>query len=170
MLDVRHYRQCRAYTCGPACLRMVLDYYEIEAEEIDIEGASGCNKFHGTRPAQMARYLRKRGLVARARSNLTLADIKADIRRGLPSIVCYQAWSGPGVDLSTTVEHGHYAVIVGIGRNRVTLCDPSAKTKRIHIPAADFLARWRDVDSRGTKFPRWALTVSPRKRASAHKR
>jgi predicted double-glycine peptidase len=148
---------------------MVLAYYEIEAEEIDIEGSSGCNKFHGTSPAQMARYLRKRGLVARSRSNLTPADIKADIRRGLPCIIAYQAWSGPGVDLSATDEHGHYAVIVGIGRNRVTLADPSAKTKRIHIPTQEFLARWHDRCGRGRNYPRWGLTVRPRKLPSGKK-
>lgn len=163
MLAVPHHRQRTVYTCGPACLRMVLDYFDQPDTEADIAESVGCNSEDGTPPPNMARFLRKRGFVARSRAGLTLADIKADIKRGLPCIIAYQAWSGPGVDLSTTDEHGHYALIVGVGRDRVTLCDPSAKTKRLHIPTQEFLARWHDRCGRGVSYYRWALTVRPRK-------
>lgn len=158
MLALRHFRQCRAYTCGPACLRMVLDYYGQAVTEADISDAVGCNSEDGTPPPKMARYLRKRGFVARSRSGRNLADIKADIKRGLPVIIAYQAWA-QGVDLANTLDHGHYSVIVGIGRDRVTLADPSAKTKRIHIPIQDFLARWHDRCAKGRNYERWGLTA-----------
>ena len=162
MLNVPHFRQVRAFTCGPACLRMVLAYYEIADTEADISDAVGCTADAGTSPANMARYLRKRGFVAHSRTNCTLADIKADIKRGRVPIIAYQAHGGPGVDLSTTLLHGHYSIVVGVTGDRVTLCDPSAKTKHTHLDAATFLERWNDIDARGKQFFRWALTVRPK--------
>lgn len=159
MLTVKHYRQQRCYTCGPACLRMVLDYFGKPDTEADISDAVGCTPEAGTSPANMARYLRKRGFVARSRSMRNLADIKADIKRGRPSIIAYQAWSGSGVELAASNDHGHYSIITAVTADRVTLCDPSAKTKRIHLDHETFLARWHDRCAKGCHYERWALSV-----------
>lgn len=160
-LAVPHRRQRTVYTCGPASLRMVLAYYGKADTEADISEAVSCTADAGTSPGNMARYLRKRGFVARSRSRRNLADIRADLRRGHPVIVAYQAWGGPGVDLSKTLSHGHYAVVVGATLERITLADPSAKKPRIHLDPSDFVNRWCDVDSKQRHYPRWGLTVRP---------
>lgn len=159
MLAVPHHRQRTAFSCGPASLRIALEYFGVEVPEAEISEAVGCSSEHGSSPGALARYARKRGLIARSRRNLSLADLRADIRAYRVPIVAMQAWGGPGVDLSSSSDHGHYCLVVGVSTDRVTLCDPSAKTKHIHLDPETFLARWHDKCAQGRNYERWALTV-----------
>lgn len=162
MLNVPHRRQNTPYTCGPACLRMVLAAHGIVEPESTIAEAVNCTPEAGTSPANMAKYLRSKGFTAYGRRMLELADIKNGIKRGRLYIVCYQAWAGPGVDYPTTWSHGHYAVVTNVAPHRVTLADPSAKKPRIHIEPYEFLSRWRDLSANGTAYIRWGLAIGPK--------
>lgn len=39
MLKIPYFKQNRDYTCGPACLRMVLAYYGIQQDEVTLDDA-----------------------------------------------------------------------------------------------------------------------------------
>jgi ABC-type bacteriocin/lantibiotic exporter with double-glycine peptidase domain len=136
---------------------MVLSHFGEAVTEADISDAVGCTPEDGTSPANLARYLRKRGYIVRSKTHQSLADIRADLKRGRLCIVAYQAWA-QGVDLAASNDHGHYSVVVGVS-DRVTLCDPSAKTKHTHLDSETFLARWHDRCAKGRNYERWALTV-----------
>ena len=163
MLDVPHLRQAKAFTCGPACVNMLLRYHGIVETELAIAEALGTTPREGTNPRTLASYLRAQGFVAHSKSRRNLADIKADINKGRPVIVAYQAHGPRGTDYATCWDQGHYGIVVDVDSKRVTLCDPSSKRSRRHYDISDFVARWRDISAGGVVFLQWGLSVGPKR-------
>ena len=164
MLAVKHYRQQRAFTCGPACVRSVLAYYGKRVPEKRLIEELGASSEHGTAPEKLAAFFRKAGFVCHANGRVGLTKLRRITGTlGQPCIVAFQDWGCcPQADLSTSYDHGHYAVVIGIDAEFVYLCDPSSKKKVRKIERATFLSRWRDIDASGRVFIRWALTVRPK--------
>ncbi len=52
--EVPYYKQEEWYTCGPACLRMLLKYIGTSAPEGDVAKACGTNEL-GTTPSQLVK-------------------------------------------------------------------------------------------------------------------
>lgn len=163
MLNVPHRRQSTAWSCGPACVRSILAYYGKRVPERKLIDALRCTPERGTDPASIALYLRKRGLRVQARPRSTMASLGKSAAAGWPTLVVYQDYGCcAAADLSTSLDHGHYSLVVGVDRDFVYLCDPSSKKKTRKIERATFLSRWRDIDASGRVFIRWALTVRPK--------
>lgn len=163
MLDVPHLRQLRSWSCGPACVRMVLRYYGQDFSEADLIEALGSNERDGTAPPRLAAFFRQAGLVPHAHRNMGIAKLARVVGTlGQPCIVALQAW-GRGADHSTSWDHGHYSIVIAADDRRVTLVDPSSKRPRRHFNTEDFLSRWRDIDANGKLYIRWGASIGPRK-------
>ena len=163
MLAVPHLRQLRAWSCGPACVNMLLRYYGVTESEAYLVDALQANERDGTAPEAIRRFLVGRGFRTSRRG--TLADLANAIKRGRPVIVDYQDHGPRGVNYADAWDHGHYAVCVGVSETHVMLCDPSSKRPRRHLKTADFLARWHDIGF-GLKpkfYVQWGLSVGPKK-------
>ena len=162
MLDVPHLRQLRSWSCGPACVRMVLRYFGQDASESDLIEELDCDGRNGTSPERLVQYLRRMGFSVRA-GILSLQDLQLSASRSRPSIVAYQDWARPRVDYATSWDHGHYAIVVGADDRRIMLCDPSSKRPRRYLKPDDFLSRWHDIESDGTIYRQWGLSVGPKR-------
>ena len=166
MLNVPHIRQSTGYSCGPACLAMVLRYYGHATSESKIIGPIGCTPELGTSPAQIARYLRAIRHKHKQQSRMTLSLLQAYLERGWPVIVAYQAWphKPSQTDLGQSWDHGHYSIVVDVAGGRVCLVDPSSKRPRRFLDADKFIASWRDIEASGLIYRRWGVAVGPRYR------
>lgn len=162
MLDVPHFRQRTAWSCGPACVRMVLDYYGKEIAEADLVKMLGAGVGPGCPPKAMIRYFKQRKLQAVHANDLGLNGLRMNIARGWPVIVAYQDHPWKRGKFEHYWDNGHYAVVIDATPDRITICDPSSKRPRRHVTAADFLERWRDITSDGTIFLRWGLAIGPK--------
>jgi predicted double-glycine peptidase len=156
-LKVLHYRQSRPWSCGPACVRIILSLYGIEEAERDLIDEMGASALTGTAPRAIERALGGRGIgFAKVTNFHRLRTAKR------PAIVAYQDHGPRGTDYATSWDHGHYAVIIAASRDRVTLSDPSSKRPRRHLNTADFLSRWHDIDAAGTVYRQWGLLIDTR--------
>ncbi|MBI4151962.1 C39 family peptidase [Candidatus Woesearchaeota archaeon] len=100
--------------CGPACLKMVLNYYEISKTEDYLIELSGCMKEQGLPGEALLTTAHHCGLEGKIQDNSTLEDLQKYINeREMPIIV---NWF-PDFD-------GHYSVAVGIDQENVYLVDP----------------------------------------------
>ena len=162
-LPVPHYRQGKAWSCGPACVRMILAFYGETVSEAELVEALGANERDGTHPRSIVAHMRLRGLRIRQIGDSGMHGLALEAGRSRPVIVGYQDWSGcRRPDYSTSWDHGHYAIVIGHKDDRIWLCDPSSKRKRRSLAAEDFLSRWRDIDSAGRIYRQWGLSVGPR--------
>lgn len=166
MLAVPHYRQRTNYTCGPACLRMVLEYHGKSLSEETIEKRCGADPANGTSPFKIARFLRRNRYSHKQQQRMTLSLLTAYLERGWPVIVAYQAWphKPSQTDLGRSWDHGHYSVVVGIRDARVCLVDPSSRRPRRYLDADKFIASWRDIENSGRIYRRWGVAVGPKYR------
>lgn len=167
MLAVPHYRQRTNYTCGPACLRMVLDYWGKSLSEDTLTRRTGATPEDGLSPAGIVKFLRRNRYSHKQQQRMTLSLLNKYLQRGWPVIVAYQAWphKPSQTDLGKSWDHGHYSVVVGLSDGRVCLVDPSSKRARRFLDADKFIASWRDIETRGDRiYRRWGVAVGPRYR------
>lgn len=103
---------------------------------------------HGVPPRRLALLLRRNGVNARLRRNLTLAGAA----KLMPAhvLICPVAGQNNG-------HNGHWITLQGVGLQMVTYHDPLCGTTS--KSRLDFLDWWYDRDHRGEEWPTSAVVV-----------
>lgn len=128
------------WTCGPACLRMLLAARGIRVSERRLAAACNTTAAKGTSPRDLARAARAWGCVLRLSARLRIADLRRLLARGVPVVVNYR---------EPSEEVGHYAVAVALGPRTITLQDP-CNGRHFRLPIAAFRRRWYGHENRST--------------------
>jgi len=118
MINLKPFRQT-AGLCGPASLKMVLNYYEIAATESAVARASGASKEKGASKDGLIKAARYFGFKVFVKEKSSLDDLRRFIKKGIPVIVDW--FSG---------DDGHYSVVVDIDQKNIVLMDPELAGKR----------------------------------------
>lgn len=118
-LKVPFFRQENWYTCGPACLRMLLAYFGIDISEEELEKACGTTEL-GTTPTQISTGASKSGMDAMATKNANLENLKRSLEEGSPIIVLID----PSYIYGGIAGFGHFIVVVGIEGDKMIYHDP----------------------------------------------
>lgn len=129
MLNLKLIKQTPGY-CGPACAKMVLDYYGFEKSEEFIARAIGATHEDGCDPWEIVRGMKKLGFKSFYKKSSSLKEVQEYLNKNIPVII---DWNPRG--------YGHYSVIVAITPKRVYFADPK-KDKIVFFTKAKFLSRW----------------------------
>lgn len=123
MLKVKPFEQKVGF-CGPASLKMVLDYFGIKKSEKELARLSGCTRFKGVEAEGLLRAVKKLGLKGFIRDFSNIRDIKRYvIKKKIPVIVDW-----------FSADEGHYSVVVGVDSRNIFLQDPEIGcVKRMRI-------------------------------------
>lgn len=136
-------RQKRAYSCGPASLKIVAKYFGVSHSETTLERLCKTSKATGTSGENLLRGARAIGLDGHIIDNASFQTIATWLKRGVPPIV---NWFSPGQNRpahKSEMADGHYSVVAGLSPTHITLEDPELGAKR-HIPRREFLRVWFD--------------------------
>lgn len=133
MIKVKLFRQTPGL-CGPASLKMVLDFYGKEFSEKELARASGYCPEQGTNPQGILSAAKKLGFQGLLREKSSLDELEAIINKGIPVIVDW-FWE----------DEGHYSVVVGFNKKNIILADPSLKRLR-KMEKEKFLRVWFDFE------------------------
>lgn len=140
MINLKPFRQT-AGLCGPASLKMILEYYGISASESAIARAAGASRKKGASQEGLIKAAKYFGLKAFAKEKSSFEDLRRFIEKGKPVIVDW--FSG---------DEGHYSVVVGIDKKDIFLMDPeSAGIKRMSLEK--FRRIWFDFPGEFIKDP-----------------
>jgi predicted double-glycine peptidase len=113
MLKVKPFRQETGY-CGPASLKMVLDYYGIQKSEKELAEMTDCTMDTGVEAGRLLEAAREFGLDGYIRDDADLDDIRREVLdKKRPVIVDW-----------FSEDDGHYSVVVDIGDENIYLLDP----------------------------------------------
>ncbi len=113
MLSLKPFKQSASF-CGPASLKMVLEFYGIKKSEKELAKLSGATKQHAVGAKGILDAAKKLGLKAFVKDFSTLSDIKKYVlKKKIPVIVDWFAG-----------QDGHYSVVVHIDRKNIWLQDP----------------------------------------------
>jgi len=132
------YEQSREGYCGPACLKMVLAYYQIDKSEEELVDLTSCTERHGATSEGILEAAQYCGLEGMIRDHSTLENIREMVNeREVPVIVDWFSMTPrEGGD-------GHYSVVIGLDTSNIYLIDPEGGKERA-IKRNIFRRHWFD--------------------------
>jgi len=138
MLEIKSFVQSDPSLCGPAVIKMVLNYYGIEASESEI--AERCHHTYevGCNDLQMKEALEAYGLAVKIYENSTIEDLRYWVNHRIPVII---DWFSVGY--GDDVGEGHSSIVVDVDTERVYIVDPWNGELR-KIKHNDFMRVWFD--------------------------
>lgn len=147
-MSLPYYQQEKDYSCGAACVRSLLDHFQIPETEPRLRKLLGTDPKAGTLPEEIIALLEAFGLIVDARDNLTPAELHKAINADCPVICCCQMHGG-----------GHWVVIEGMDENGLDILDPSEGHKKLSYKSWDSI--WHDTDINGNFYDHFGIAVSP---------
>lgn len=137
-IDVPYFEQEKYYTCGPACLRMILASNGIIRSEAEIIAACNTTK-KGTTSTKISQAAYQFNLQASAIKNANISDIKQEIEAENPVIVQID----PGYLDGNNNGSGHFIVIVDFQDDRIVYHDPNVPDGKIMFCTTElFIMSW----------------------------
>ena len=131
--------------CGPAVVKMVLDYYGIEKSGAELAALSHKDEILGVNVKDIESVLQSFGLKVNIINNASYDDLQAAFDQGYPTIVDWFT-SGRRDYYEDSVPDGHYSVVVGLDETHIYLQDPEVGRVR-KILKDDFYRVWFDFSS-----------------------
>ena len=153
MIKLKPFRETPGL-CGPASLKMVLEYYGVLVSEARLAQIAGTTKEKGTLKEDLIRAAKHFGFQVFSKDRSTLSDLRYFIKRKIPVIVNW-----------FLDDEGHYSVVVDIDRKKVVLMDPHLGGLRT-MPIEKFLRVWFDFRGKFIRKPedlilRLILVITP---------
>jgi predicted double-glycine peptidase len=141
-------RQSTEYSCGASALQAVLSYWGKDVEEQELMQRLNTSPETGTYVGDIVRVAREFGFNAEVQENLTLPDLHAALTKGIPVIVCGQAWRSRENSVKSAQEDwedDHYFVVLGMDNKYVYYQDPFAKRASAFVSHRLFEESWHNV-------------------------
>lgn len=147
-MELKFHKQETKWTCGPACMKIVLDSLGIKRSEKLLAKLMKTNKIWGTRQRSFPFIAERYKLNYTVKRNSRIDFLKKLLKQEYRIIICYHY---PGNKAS------HYAIVKKITKEKVTLMDPwhGANFKF----DTDFFAEiWRSSEKYGNEI-RWLIAI-----------
>lgn len=112
MLKVKPFRQ-KPGTCGPASLKIVLGYYNVEKSEEELAKLTNYKQKTGTQAKNILSAAKKLGFTGLIKDNADFSDLGTYIKKKIPVIVDW-----------FSEDDGHYSVAIGLDEKYIYLQDP----------------------------------------------
>jgi predicted double-glycine peptidase len=87
------------------------------------------------------------GLEAEWKDNLTIADLEASLRDGVPVIIDGQRFKEPNKTWEESWAADHYMVVIGVDDRSIYLEDPDMLGARIVMDHDEFVQPWHDYEA-----------------------
>jgi predicted double-glycine peptidase len=124
----------------------VLNYWGFDSFETDLRTHLNTTPVHGTYPWDMVRVAESLGLETEWRDNLTIADLEASLRDGVPVIIDAQRMREPNKTWEESWATGHYMVVIGVDDRSIYLEDPYLLGTRLVMDRDEFVQAWHDYE------------------------
>jgi predicted double-glycine peptidase len=128
--------------CGPASLKMVLDYYGISKTEDELAPLMDWDRELGVSDQGIKKAAESFGLKVEIRDESSFEDIEKWLDKKVPVIV---DWFTRGRQdyTESDVSDGHYSIVAGLDKEFIYLQDPEIGNIR-KIERDDFMLVWFD--------------------------
>ncbi len=128
--------------CGPASLKIVLNYYGMGKTEKELASLCGTDKRIGTDDKSIKRAAESLGFKVKIKNFSSFKDIAKWLDKEVPVIV---NWFTRGrLDYpESAVSDGHYSVVAGLDDKFIYLQDPELGKMR-KVEKEDFMTVWFD--------------------------
>jgi len=150
LLDVKPFQETlHENMCGPASLKIVLDFYEINKSEKELADLIGVVPGVGADDESIKKSAEALGFKAEIKNNSGFEDIEKWLDIGVPVIVDWFTRGRNDYSESETAD-GHYSVVIGLDEEFIYLQDPEIGGIR-KFEREKFLAVWFDFKGKYIK-------------------
>jgi ABC-type bacteriocin/lantibiotic exporter with double-glycine peptidase domain len=139
MIKLKSYQQKKPSFCGPAVLKIVMDYYGVFAEEEELAKLANTHETWGTSIDGMVSAAKHFGFDVFYKEDASINDLKNYVlEKNQPVIV---RWFFE--------DTGHYSIVADITGKNIVMADPLSKifslAKKRIIPIEKFSKIWFDL-------------------------
>jgi predicted double-glycine peptidase len=143
LLDVKPFQETlNADMCGPASLKIVLEYYGVNKSEDELAKIAGHKKGLGIDDKGIKKVAERLGFKAKIKNNSSFKDMEKWLKKDVPVIVDWFTKGRTDYGDSSTAD-GHYSVVMGLDDEFIYLQDPELGAMR-KITRNDFMRVWFD--------------------------
>lgn len=143
ILDVKPFQETlHASMCGPASLKIVLDYYGINKNEEELAQLAGTMSDLGTDDKGIADAAKSFGFEVSIKNESNFSDVEEWLKKDVPVIVNWFTRGRADYE-SSEIADGHYSVVAGLDDTHIYIQDPEIGELR-KIERDDFLRVWFD--------------------------
>ena len=128
--------------CGPASLKIVLNYYGLEKSEKELAELCRVDKNLGVADKNIKKTAEQLGFKVIIKNNSTFKDIEKWLDKKVPVIVDWFTKGRQEYPESETAD-GHYSVVAGLDDRYIHIQDPEIGKIR-KIKRNDFMRVWFD--------------------------
>lgn len=128
--------------CGPASLKMVMDYYGVHKTETEVAKHCKTTRELGTNDSSLKKAALSYGFKTIVKNKASFKDIECWLEKEVPIIVDWFTKGRPNY-ADSEVPDGHYSVVVGLDSTYIYLQDPEIGKMR-KLRCTDFLRVWFD--------------------------
>ena len=150
MLKIKPFQETlNAGMCGPASLKIVLDYYGIEKSEKELAKLCIHNKNLRVDDEKIKRVAGSLGFKVKIKNSSNFKDIENWLDKKVPVIVNWFT-KGRQEYSESEASNGHYSVVAGLDEKYIYLQDPEIGKIR-KIKRDDFMRVWFDFKGKYIK-------------------
>ena len=174
-IDLPALRQYGGYTCGAACVQMLMNWLFPYAADLNLaqyEALLGTTPEDGTPPDAILAFLEESGVAFDASQGMTLDQLRECLGKGQPVLMALQAWSSAEdgsynlddpSDPESYLAEGHWVICVGYCQNTETpyfiFSDPACVGHTM-IYADELNRRWIDMDGAGAIYDHFGIEIT----------
>lgn len=137
MIKVPYYKQEFSWSCLPACVRMLLEFYDIKVEEKELRKLFGTTIEGGTNWSDVVKGIKESDVDFVYLRNQNLGKLKELVEKlKIPTIVSVDTR-----ELGDFEHRNHTIVVVGVDGNYVDVHDPE-KGPSIQLNINKFMIAW----------------------------
>lgn len=149
-LDVKPFQETlHADMCGPASLKIVMDYYGVNKSENELAELTNLTPGIGVGDKDIVEVAKILGFSTEVKDDSKFEDIEFWLNKGVPVIVDWFTRGRQDYG-DSDVADGHYSVVVGLDGNYIYLQDPEIGKER-KIRREDFVKVWFDFTGENIK-------------------
>lgn len=143
LLNVKPFQETlHADMCGPASLKIVLDYYGINKTEKELAKLTHSVPGLGVDDRSISKVAKSLGFDVEIKNESDFEDIKKWLKKGVPVIVDWFTRGRQDYN-DSEVADGHYSVVIGLDDEYIYLQDPETGGER-KISRENFIKVWFD--------------------------
>jgi len=133
---VRHKAQQKTFTCGPTCLEMLFDFYDIAHDPEKLEDLCRSSAEYGTHNHHLVEAAESLGAEVIVKEDAVIDDIIDVLNSGHPILVNY---------FNPVSKVGHFGIVKGLEDDVLLFADPK-NGDDYQLSVEDFSGLWHNHD------------------------
>ena len=149
-IDIKQDKQNVEYACGPAVLKMIMEYYNVNVDEELLIGLTNTTGDKGSYHNDLIAAAKQMGFEVFVKDDANINDLKSLLDKNIPVIV----------DIKSK-GNGHYVVVKDYNDKDLIVSDPAITTDDKYMNIDKFDSQWNTTLDMPIQQESWLMAILP---------